>query len=463
MGGTNQNLPTERTPFIMSLRALVRLLHSADNDKTAINPTLSHTQGKDRKRPKQKPSKKQKKRVREAFQRKHSTQTDESGDGYGVSFELSSDDEDLYDITEAPICDMKLPTQTPRKHDFKEIQWQIGGLLGTGSYGSVHMALNIKTGELMAVKQVPILDGSVTEPVENLQREIEILSSLRHNNIVRYLGTAREDNTLNIFLEYITGGSIQSLLAKMGPFPEEVISVYTKQILYGLEYLHSNNIVHRDIKGGNILVSNDGVIKLADFGASKKLEDVVDPKKSSLKGTVCWMAPEVARQESGCGKEVDVWSLGCTVFEMATGQPPWNDFPDQVSVLYHLATLRSPPSFKSVKLSSIGIDFLKQCFVVAPHKRKSVKALLEHPFVNHSTASPLKDSANTSYSSPDYNQSPSKALRAAKKQHRRNKSADNQIPGSEGSKSSTVTKPVASPFVFLQRSQDSVRKKSKLS
>jgi serine/threonine protein kinase len=121
-------------------------------------------------------------------------------------------------------------------------------MVGTGSFGTVRMGMNVKTGELIAVKQVPLMDdGTSNTQVESLMREIEILSTLRHHNIVRYLGTGREENTLNIYLEFVTGGSIQSLLTKMGPFPEEVIAMYTKQILYGLEYLHSNNIIHRGI------------------------------------------------------------------------------------------------------------------------------------------------------------------------------------------------------------------------
>ena len=167
----------------------------------------------------------------------------------------------------------------------KKIHWQMGGLLGSGSYGQVRMGLNTENGELIAVKQVPIPDDyflhhkllssqnfaqNLSNPVNILgnnnvngglhekkdvkeddltilQKEIEILRSLRHENIVRYLGTSIEENMLNIFLEYVPGGSLYSLLQKMGAFPEEIIAKYTKQILLGLQYLHSYNIIHRGL------------------------------------------------------------------------------------------------------------------------------------------------------------------------------------------------------------------------
>ncbi|XP_044428633.1 mitogen-activated protein kinase kinase kinase 3-like [Triticum aestivum] len=107
--------------------------------------------------------------------------------------------------------------------------------------------------------------------IRELEEEVKLLKNLSHPNIVRYLGTVREEDTLNILLEFVPGGSIQSLLGKLGSFPEAVIRKYTRQILQGLEYLHSNAIIHRDIKGANILVDNRGCIKLADFGASKQV------------------------------------------------------------------------------------------------------------------------------------------------------------------------------------------------
>ncbi|KAK6130340.1 hypothetical protein DH2020_035932 [Rehmannia glutinosa] len=162
------------------------------------------------------------------------------------------------------------------------------------------------------------------EYIMELEKEVNLLKNLSHPNIVRYLGTAREEDSLNILLEFVPGGSISSLLGKFGSFPESVIRMYTKQLLLGLEYLHKNKIMHRDIKGANILVDNKGCIKLADFGASKKVEALATiTGAKSMKGTPYWMAPEVIVQ-SGHSYSADIWSVGCTVIEMATGKAPWS-------------------------------------------------------------------------------------------------------------------------------------------
>ncbi|KAL0414570.1 UNVERIFIED_CONTAM: Mitogen-activated protein kinase kinase kinase NPK1 [Sesamum radiatum] len=159
------------------------------------------------------------------------------------------------------------------------IRWRKGELIGCGAFGRVHMGMNLDSGELLAVKEVAIAGNSASKKTQ------------------RYLGTARADDSLNILLEFVPGGSISSLLGKFGSFPESVIRMYTKQLLLGLEYLHKNKIMHRDIKGANILVDNKGCIKLADFGASKKVEALATiTGAKSMKGTPYWMAPEVIVQ-----------------------------------------------------------------------------------------------------------------------------------------------------------------------
>ena len=123
-------------------------------------------------------------------------------------------------------------------------------------------------------------------------------------------------------------------------FSLQIIRLYTRQILQGLEYLHQNGFTHRDIKGANILVSNDGTIKLADFGTSKRVSvQSTCGNKATLKGTPQWMAPEVIRAQQGSRqwRKADIWSVGCTVIEMATGKPPWSNFSNQMQALYHIA------------------------------------------------------------------------------------------------------------------------------
>uniref|UniRef100_A0A2N9EVI6 mitogen-activated protein kinase kinase kinase n=1 Tax=Fagus sylvatica TaxID=28930 RepID=A0A2N9EVI6_FAGSY len=159
------------------------------------------------------------------------------------------------------------------------IRWRKGELIGCGAFGRVYMGMNLDSGELLAVKQVLIAANGASKEkaqahIRELEEEVKLLKNLSHPNIVRYLGTVREEETLNILLEFVPGGSISSLLGKFGSFPEAVIRTYTKQLLLGLEYLHRNGIMHRDIKGANILVDNKGCIKLADFGASKQVVEL---------------------------------------------------------------------------------------------------------------------------------------------------------------------------------------------
>ncbi|KAL6293366.1 hypothetical protein ACE6H2_001508 [Prunus campanulata] len=271
------------------------------------------------------------------------------------------------------------------KDDAQPIRWRKGELIGSGAFGRVYMGMNLDSGELIAVKQVLIAANSASKEktqahIRELEEEVKLLKNLSHPNIVRYLGTAREDDSLNILLEFVPGGSISSLLGKFGSFPESVIRMYTKQLLLGLEYLHKNGIMHRDIKGANILVDNKGCIKLADFGASKKVVELATINGAkSMKGTPYWMAPEVILQ-TGHSFSADIWSVGCTVIEMATGKPPWSQQYQEVAALFHIGTTKSHPPIPE-HLSAEAKDFLLKCLEKEPNFRCAASELVQHPFV----------------------------------------------------------------------------------
>ncbi|RDX67566.1 Mitogen-activated protein kinase kinase kinase 3, partial [Mucuna pruriens] len=261
------------------------------------------------------------------------------------------------------------------------IRWRKGELIGSGAFGRVYMGMNLDTGELIAIKQVLIAPGSAFKEntqanIRELEEEVKLLKNLKHPNIVRYLGTAREEDSLNILLEFVPGGSISSLLGKFGSFPESVIKMYTKQLLLGLEYLHNNGIIHRDIKGANILVDNKGCIKLADFGASKKVVELATINGAkSMKGTAHWMSPEVILQ-TGHTISTDIWSVACTVIEMTTGKPPWSQqYPQEASALFYIGTTKSHPPIPE-HLSAEAKDFLLKCFHKEPNLRPSASELL---------------------------------------------------------------------------------------
>lgn len=235
-----------------------------------------------------------------------------------VHEDSEEEDEELTEYLEADSWD-----------DFKYMK---GALIGQGSFGSVYLALHAVTGELMAVKQVEMpsstADSKKNTMVEALKHEIDLLRELKHANIVQYLGANTEGSHMNIFLEYVPGGSVAKMLVNYGPLGESLIANFVRQILTGLEYLHSKDIIHRDIKGANILIDHKGAVKISDFGISKRVEATSTLNASnkkvnrvSLQGSVFWMAPEVVKQ-TAYTRKADIWSLGCLIVEMLTGQHP---------------------------------------------------------------------------------------------------------------------------------------------
>ncbi|WIA31226.1 hypothetical protein OEZ86_001224 [Tetradesmus obliquus] len=311
----------------------------------------------------------------------------------------------------------RAPTPPSMDLQMGDMEWTCGRLLGEGAYGKVFEGLNKRTGELMAVKALTLLGRPDSEAVRNqlqeLTQELHMYKQLKHAHIVGYID-ARFDtstNTLYIFLENVPGGSIASMLQRFGgPFPENVARNYTRQLLLGLEYLHSQLIVHRDVKGGNALLTTSGIVKLADFGASK-IHKAGDGGSSSsgsaeggdacrsvlaqsLRGSACWMAPEVVRGQ-GYGRKADIWSLGCTVLEMLSGKHPWPDIDNQFAVMLaiHNAT-QGPP--RPPGLSPLANDFLDHCFRMNPNDRSSAEQLLTHAWVAGQGSNPTRTRASLS-------------------------------------------------------------------
>jgi mitogen-activated protein kinase kinase kinase len=272
-------------------------------------------------------------------------------------------------------------------------KWMKGALIGQGSFGSVYLALHAVTGELLAVKQVETpapgansqSDTRKKSMIEALKREISLLRDLRHPNIVQYLGCSSNPEYLNIFLEYVPGGSVQTMLNSYGALPEPLVRSFVRQILTGLSYLHNRDIIHRDIKGANILVDNKGTIKISDFGISKKLEATNilngannNKHRPSLQGSVFWMAPEVVKQTSYTRK-ADIWSLGCLVVEMMTGTHP---FPDcsQLQAIFKIGGGRAAPTIPE-HASEEAQSFLGQTFEIDHTNRPSADDLMLSPFL----------------------------------------------------------------------------------
>lgn len=276
---------------------------------------------------------------------------------------------------------------------WENIKWMKGALIGQGSFGSVYLALHAITGELMAVKQVEMpsdtgsqIDNKKKGMVDALKREIGLLKELQHPNIVQYLGSSSDDDHLNIFLEYVPGGSVAAMLNSYGPLREPLIRNFVRQTLTGLAYLHGREIIHRDIKGANVLVDNKGGIKISDFGISKRVEassllnsgGAGHHHRPSLQGSVFWMAPEVVKQTSYTRK-ADIWSLGCLVVEMFTGTHPYPDS-SQLQAIFKIGNSKASPNMPE-QASDEAKMFLEQTFELDHNKRPSADELLLSPFL----------------------------------------------------------------------------------
>jgi len=261
-------------------------------------------------------------------------------------------------------------------------RWIKGKLLGEGAYGKVYLGQNLETGEYMAVKQIKYNSNLSEGQIKEIQNEIELMKMLKHDNIVRYLGVEKTNKVLHIFMEFVPG-SISSMLQQFTKFHESVVRKYTRQILFGLKYLHDNKILHRDIKGANILVDERGIVKMADFGHSKLLtNDKTAYEKTLARGTPLWMSPETIKGKPG--RKADVWSLGCTIIEMLTGLPPWQEMLDKVGhiqqLMYQVAVTKTGPKLPD-SITPEARQFLELCFVIDPKHRASVDLLLQEPFV----------------------------------------------------------------------------------
>lgn len=258
-------------------------------------------------------------------------------------------------------------------------QWKKGKLLGSGTFGQVYLGFNSEGGQMCAIKEVKVIadDSNSKECLRQLNQEMLLLNQLSHPNIVQYYGSELSSETLSVYLEFVSGGSIHKLLQEYGPFGETVLRNYTAQILSGLAYLHGRNTVHRDIKGANILVDPNGDIKLADFGMAKHISAYTSIK--SFKGSPYWMAPEVIMNTNGYSLSVDIWSLGCTILEMATARPPWSQY-EGVAAIFKIGNSKDIPDVPD-HLSSEAKSFLKLCLQRDPAARPTAAQLIDHPWV----------------------------------------------------------------------------------
>jgi len=252
--------------------------------------------------------------------------------------------------------------------------------IASGSFGVVYKGRHAETGEHYAVK---IITPEEDEVLDDFLVEIAILRKCKHRNIVGFYGAWMKGEELFIAMELCDGGAVSDIYQVCNePLTEEQIGVITRETLHALSYLHSVNIIHRDIKGANILLTNSGDIKLVDFGVSAELK-VASEKRNTLIGTPYWMAPEVVANKTGnvpYDARSDVWSLGITLIELGEMNPPLHEIHPMKALM--MIPMREAPTFSHPdKWSRDFKDFVATCLIKSPEKRKSAEEMLKHPWI----------------------------------------------------------------------------------
>eukprot|EP00668_Euglena_longa_P008868 GGOE01010679.1.p1 GENE.GGOE01010679.1~~GGOE01010679.1.p1 ORF type:complete len:806 (-),score=125.63 GGOE01010679.1:381-2798(-) len=264
-----------------------------------------------------------------------------------------------------------------------ELEYTIcgGKELGRGATGRVYKAVHSSGGWFMAIKEV---EAKHLEGAQDLLGALDLMATMKHNNVVRCLGLRRLPGFYHIILEYCSGGSLRSLVNEVQGLSPSLMRKYATEVLRGLRYIHGHGLLHRDIKGGNILLRDDGMAKIADLGTCMRIPEAEDARCDSVKGTVLWMAPETFRGRYSIAS--DVWSFGCLLIEMATAKDPWHEhqFQEQLTAMVFIATRPDalpaiPPQLGD---NDLGRHFFHCCVSRDPSERRSTDLLLRHPWLS---------------------------------------------------------------------------------
>jgi serine/threonine protein kinase len=276
------------------------------------------------------------------------------------------------------------------QHEAQAIPWQKRDRIGEGGFGTVYSAVNSETGQPLAVKVIPLGSRASKSLLRAVRQESELMQSITHPNVVRGFGLQVDSHNVYVLMELLKSGSLDQVLSDVGPLPEAAVRSYTIQVLDGLAYLHQKGILHRDIKPGNLLLSESGTVKLADFGISR-LVSAQDSfvKSSSIAGTPAYLSPEAIQGRYSISS--DLWAVGCTVLQLVAGRVPYSEkeFENSTQLIFYIYSTNSPPHIPPATpmgengsisqeghVTALLSDFLKSCFAA-----KSTSELRNHAWL----------------------------------------------------------------------------------
>ena len=269
--------------------------------------------------------------------------------------------------------------KTSHPPDDPRVRFTMQNKIGKGGHGYVYKAIDTWLSQAVAVKVLNLED--LGDEIDHVNEEISIMSALDCPQLIRYYSSHLVSSSLWIVMEYLEAGNLVEIVRDFGPLDEASIAYVMKELLLALKYLHGERKIHRDVKAANLLISDTGSLKLADFGVTSQLTESINKRQTRI-GTPYWMAPEVISQSSydGCA---DIWSTGITAIELAMGAPPLSHIHPMQAIF--LIPKNEPPSLEGDKFSSQFKDFVRLCLQKESANRPSAEKLLKHPFITYAS------------------------------------------------------------------------------